>query len=418
MTARLATLACTILLLAGFLAAQERTPATQPTPAGPPPAQGPVGPQPGGAPGDGGQAVPPMTNKGKPIPKGCWFDPIHLDFGSVVENTKEFVEGEFKFENPTDSEQKILSIVPSCKCQHLELVVNGRPVKIEFDREQKLKEPIVIPPHAKGALKLRLNVMGGPQHRTGDIRIETTDPGMPAFVLTAEAVIEPLFQVEPQIVRLGRMDPRERRDWTVKVRHRFKKEWKITKVLEPLPEGMQVLSMTPSKTKDGVVYEIKGSYGPDLPEGSIGGFITFETDGKNELFQVQIDADVRQRVNIDRVFWSYNRFKRSEGAVHTVYLWPAEGTAAFHVTRVEPFYSLNPIDCLETKILPPKEGSNEIVEIPGLEAKPKASRVWRVQVRIKPGCPGHAVRMKLRIHFAERDLVPKVVHFNGFPYDG
>ncbi|GEM_PF-3390992 len=378
----------------------------------------PVGPSPAGQVGDGGEVVPPSTNKGKPIPPGCWFRPIHLDFGHVVENSREFVEGTFHFENPTDAEQKILDIVPSCKCQHLELIVNGKEVKIERDNELKLKAPIPIPARAKGELRLRLNVTGGPQHRTGDIRIETSDAGMPAFILTAEAIIDPIFEIVPKIVDLGRMDPMDRREWTVKVRHRFKKDWKIVKVNENIPQSMAVLSMTPEKTDKGTVYTIKGVYGPGIPEGSVGGFLLFHTDDPNENIQLQVDAEVRQRVNIDRSFWSYGRFERSKGAKHTVHLWPAEGTKGFTVRRVEPIYALNPKEYCEIEILPPAMPGSGVapVALPGLEKKIPADRLWRIEVRIKPGVPGRVVRMKLKIHFAEKDLLPKIVHFNGFPY--
>ena len=393
--------------------AQQGTPTTKPT-SNPPKDEGITNfpPMPAPAP------TPYPTNKGKKIPKDCWFKKIHIDFGTFVENSRENVTGEYPLENFTDDPQQIRNIIPSCKCQKLRLFIGGKEAKLERDNNLNLKAPITIPPHTKGKLVLTLDLSGSGK-RIGDIRVETTDPRMPTFTLTAEALLKSPYELSPKIVELGNIVPTAKISFTVTVRNTLKKDWKILKVNEAMPPAMKVDSIErKTDSKGWVYYVIKGTYGPNIPEGSIGGTILFHTDDPKNNFQIEVRANVAEKVELFPSFWTFDRFPRSQPQEKTVYVWSTNETDKMTIDRIEIMRAILPKEFYELKIEAPKKGAKvEFKSIDGIGKKVPMHRAWKIRVRIKKGVPGRVVRLKCAVYFKEGDFVPKVFHFNGFPYN-
>ena len=357
------------------------------------------------------------TNKGKKIPEGCWFKKIHIDFGTFIENSRENITGEYPFENATDDPHQIRNIIPSCKCQKLRLFIAGKEVRLERDNNLNLKAPITIPPHSKGKLVLTLDLSGSGK-RIGDIRIETTDPRMPSFTLTAEALLKSPYELSPPIVELGTIVPTAKVSFTVTVRNTLKKDWKIVKVNEAMPPAMKVDKIERKKDeKGGVYYVIKGTYGPNIPEGSIGGTILFHTDDPKNNFQIEVRAQVAEKVELFPSFWTFDRFPRSEPQEKVVYIWPTNESEKMTIDRVEVLRAILPKDYYELKIVPPKKGAKADYQLIEGAGKIPLHRTWKIIVRVKKGVPGRVVRLKCAVYFKEEGFVPKVFHFNGFPHD-
>ena len=277
-----------------------------------------------GAPGSG--AAPVITeeasgdpvvgsNKDRKIPDGCWFNPIHLDFGTFVENTKQIFKGTYKFENKSKDPQKITNITPSCKCQDLDLYIKGKKVVLERknDPSRALKNEILVPPGAKGRIEMTFDVTNDSGTRTGDIRFDTSDPAMPSFVLTCEVDITPAFVVDPGVVQLGIMSPNEKKEWSVKVRSSYYKDdaWKITKADAIMPKGMIVSSYERKKDDIGVYWEVRGSYGPKLDEGAFGGSVVLHSDHEEHKILVQVIAEVKQKSDLTRKILEFKPFDRN-----------------------------------------------------------------------------------------------------------
>ena len=186
----------------------------------------------GGVEGDTAQTKPATvvglgtTNKDKPIPEGCWFKKIHLDFGSVVENTKEKETDEYAFENKTGKDQLITNFTTSCKCQNVKFFING--IEVKYKRkatpDQPLVAPIKVPKDAKGKIIMTLDLSGAASERIAEIRVDTTDPNMPSFTLTSEAKLLSAFTVEPEVFDLGQMSPMQKKDFVFKVRSNIVKD--------------------------------------------------------------------------------------------------------------------------------------------------------------------------------------------------
>ncbi|HMQ21823.1 MAG TPA: hypothetical protein PKE00_04990, partial [Planctomycetota bacterium] len=170
------------------------------------------------------------TNDKKPIPEGNWFETIHIGFGKHPESTEPIrLKGEYDFENKSGADQEIRVLTSSCKCQELELYVNGEKQVLErsLDAEQSLKTPVKVPKGARGKIKLVFDVSGAAGSRSGYIQVVTTDPKMSNFNLTCDAVVDPAFLVEPPIVELGKMSPIEAKPWSVKIRCMLEGDFEI-----------------------------------------------------------------------------------------------------------------------------------------------------------------------------------------------
>ncbi|MCB9919498.1 MAG: DUF1573 domain-containing protein [Planctomycetes bacterium] len=373
--------------------------------------------------------IPPM-NEDKPIPEGCWFKKIHISFGKQTESTEPIrLKGEYEFENKSGADQEITLLTSSCKCQELELFVNGEKQSLEkkLDVQQSLKEPIKVPKDASGTIKLVFDVSGPAGQRSGFIQVNTTDAKMPTFNLTVDAAIDAAFLVEPPIVDLGKMSPVEAKPWSVKVRCMLDGAWELSeKPLDPITPGMSIQSVDVGTDERGKFYEIKGVYGPNLDEGALGGNLLFKTnrDGRNVL--VGVRAEVKSKVHLTPGFFSLNRFKRADGCEDTVYIWPNdianEEIAVDHVEVVESNYKEGGIEyeVVPPTPLDPAKGVVE-VEIPRrTEGGIPAHKLWRIRVHVKPGLELEGVARRLsstiKVHFKGDGMVPKTVRFNGFPY--
>ena len=363
----------------------------------------------------GPNAQPEITNKGKVIPEGCWFDKIHLDYGKHVENTVETLRDKFEFVNKTGKEQRILSLLTSCKCQRIKVKVGGESVTLERKQDMTLKEPIVVASGAKGVIEMDFDVSGGAGRRVGDIRLETTDPAMPSMVLTAEATLTPAYKVVPETVQLGSMDPSEKRDWEVKVHCLIRDDWKVVRADSVMPEGMKVTAIEPSKENGKTVYTIKGSYGPGLSHGAFGGYLLFHTDSEKHKVQVIVAAEVKETVKLEPRFFSLRSFPRSTPPTKAVYLWAIDGTAiSVEEANVVSLRGAKKEDVV-IRIVPPEAGSKEMVEVPFQRDKIPANRVWKVEFTLKKGFKGRgAVRGEIEVK-SKSSKMPLRFKFNGFP---
>jgi len=364
---------------------------------------------------------PPPTNKGKPIPEGCWFKVIHLDFGEVVENTQEHFEGEFPFENNTGEDQQITAIVPSCKCQGLQLFIDGKKVEIKRKPtpDQPLEEPVSVPKGAKAKIVMKLSLEGGPQLRIADIRFDTTDPAMPSFLLTCEAKITAAFKVEPDPCELGTMSTMEVKHWSFKIRNNLRADgnWKIEEQDPVVPAGIHVERVAKAKDETGPHWVVEGTYGPDLPQGASGGNIVFKTDDPLHNVMVRITAEVKQKAVLWPGFLSLGNFPRKEAQVRTFYLFPANGVQNVSVKNIEVFKSSCDKEWYEVKIVPPAKDDTSAAKVDGLPAEVTNDKLWRIEVHTKAGIPGRVFRLKANVHLNGAGFATKSFWINGFPKD-
>jgi hypothetical protein len=355
------------------------------------------------------------TNKDKPIPEGCWFKPIHLDFGEHFEHKVETVRGVYEFVNATGQDQEIRSLLTSCKCQRLKFKVNGKELVIARKGDMSLKAPIAVPAGAKGRIEMDFDISGAAGRRTGDIRLETSDPKMPSMVLTAEALVKPAYEITPARVDLGQMDPSEQREWQVKVRCLVRKDWKILRADKVMPQGMAVTSIEPVEENGEKHYIIKGTYGPGLSDGAFGGYPLFHTDDDKQPVQVMIAAIVKQQVKMAPRFFSFRSFQRSSPPSEQVFIWSADGKSIV-VDRVEVTTVRGASkEDVGIELIAPVKDSKEMIEVPHQREKMPANRVWRVRVSMKPNFKGRgAVRGTISV-FSKAAKVPLTFKFNGFP---
>ena len=363
-------------------------------------------------------------HRNKPIPDGCWFKKIHHDFGKHYESSKEKVlKVSYDFTNTTGKPQKISAIVPSCKCQQIKLVINGKEQNLtkKSNFDDQLKTPIEVPAGAKGKLEMGFDIGGGSGLRTGDVRFDTSDEKMPSFAVTCEASILPAYELDPGIVDLGTMAPTEFREWKVKVRCNVRKDWKIKSALEPHPAGM-VIGKIERKTdeKGAIFYEISGKYGPNLEEGAAGGNIIFATDDSAQNLLVEVRAQVRERIKLSRSFVSFKSFLRNKAQEQSFFVWPSDyldPKSSLKPTRVEIVTSTIPKDFVVFEIIAPKtDGELKDRKVPGVYDPLPAAKVWEIKIKLKAGVPGRGrIGVKCKLHFEGEGLVPKNFRFNGFP---
>ncbi|PIE22375.1 MAG: hypothetical protein CSA62_12770 [Planctomycetota bacterium] len=363
----------------------------------------------------GPNAQPEVTNKGKPVPKGCWFKKIHLDYGKHVENTVETLRDKFEFVNETGKEQRILSLMTSCKCQRIKLKVGDKVRTLARKQDQTLKEPVTVPAGVPCVIEMDFDVSGGAGRRVGDIRIETSDPAMPSMTLTAEATMTAAFKVVPEVVQLGSMDPSEQRQWEVKVHCLIKNDWKITRPDSVMPEGMKVTSIEPSKVEGKTVYTIKGSYGPGLTHGAFGGYLLFHTDNEKHNVQVIIAAEVKETVKLEPRFFSLRSFPRSAPPTRAVYLWAIDGSEiSVESAKVLKLRGVKEDDLI-VRVIAPNKNSKEMLEVPHQQKMIPANRTWKVEIALKPGFKGRgAVRGEIEVK-SKSSKMPLTFKFNGFP---
>ena len=361
------------------------------------------------------------TNKGKPIPKGCWFKKIHLDFGSVVENTKEKDTDEYPFENKTGKDQLITNFTTSCKCQGVKFFINGAEVKYKRKPtpDQPLVEPLKVPKDAKGKIVMSLDLSGAATERTAEIRVDTTDPNMPSFTLTSEAKILAAFTVEPEIFSLGSMSPMEKKEFVFKVRSNIVKDdkWKITEKDPVLPGGLFIDAMERKTDDKGFHYEIRGHYGPGLPQGAMGGDVIFKTDDERHNIMIRVTADVQYRVVVDprlAVMGAFSNKAAKEVVCHVI---PNKIGDEIHVTGLNIYKSSHPKDSYTVKILPPDKNSTETLKLPGMQNGVPLNSVWKVVITTKPGIKAKTFRVKGRLVFEEPGIAEKLIHVVGFPKD-
>lgn len=382
-------------------------------------------------PGDGAsdQPVPIESNAGKIVPPGSWFETIHIDFGKQTESNKPLrLKGEYAFNNASGADQKITIVTSSCKCQELELLVNGAEQSLEKKTtvDEALKQPILVPKGAKGTLKLVFDVSGGAGMRSGHIRVDTTDQKMPTLNLTCAAVIDPAFIVEPAEVDVGDMAPTETKKWSAKVRCMLPGAWKLeAEALKPIAPGIHVDAVERKSDESGDYYEIMGRYGPGLEEGAIGGNLLFKTDRDGRNVMLTIRASVRERVKINKTFFSFNRFSRAKGAEQTLYIWPTDlAKGSLEVSRVEVVRGTHKDGGIAFEIVRPAAAPGDgkaapQVTIPGRDGVGiPADKLWRIVVRAKPGLElkrGRRLSVSAKIHFKGEGMVGKSFRFNGFP---
>ncbi len=402
------------LALLALLAA---LPATAMAQAGAPPAGDKSG-QGGVKPADGTDTVPVRA-----IPQGSWFEKIQIKFGGFHEKAgSRHLDGIYGFENKTDKDWKITAVVPSCKCQKLKLMLGAKevPLKNKDDVSQMLKEPIVVPAGSKGRLFMQFDISGGPGPRVGDVRVDTTDPAMPSLTLTCEANIIAAYDVQPAVVNLGQMGPKEQRQWSCMVRCIVRKEWEVTKPAPPLPNGLAVTSMERKTDETGISYLIKGTYGPGLEEGAMGGIVVFLTDDKSQNFQLEVRAEVREKVKLSPRFFSFSNFPRNKSQERTVHLWPTAAKGDLEIERVEIGQCSVPREFLEVQVVAPPKLANgappNMITLKGLPEPIAAHRLWKLVVRLKPNIPKRVrvVRGAMKVFLKGEGFVPKPFGFNGF----
>ncbi len=359
------------------------------------------------------------TNKGKPIPEGCWFKKIHLDFGSVVENTQDKDSGEYPFENKTGKDQLITNFSTSCKCQNVKFIING--VEVKYKRkptpDQPLAEPIKIPKGAKGKIVMSLDLSGAASERIAEIRVDTTDPDMPSFTLTSQANILAAFLVEPEVQDLGQMGPMEAKEFVFKVRSNIVKDgsWQITEKNPDLPSGMKLDSMERKNDAKGFYYEIKGHYGPDLPQGAMGGDVIFKTNDERHNIMIRVTADVQYRVVVTPRMAVLGAFSNKIAKEEVFYVLPNKRGDMIHVTGVDVYKSSHPKDAYTIEIVPPGKEDGKMVSVKGIKDPVPSHVVWKVVVRTKPGIKAKTFRVKGRLVFQEKGIAEKQIHVIGFP---
>jgi hypothetical protein len=378
------------------------------------PAVGPqAGTQPGSVVGIG------TTNKGKPIPEGCWFKKIHLDFGSVVENTKEKDTSEYVFENKTGKDQLIHNFTTSCKCQGVKFFINGSEVKYKRKPtpDQPLVEPIKIPKGAKGKIVMTMDLTGAATERVAEIRVDTTDPNMPSFTLTSEAKILAAFTVDPEIFNLGSMSPMEKKDFVFKVRSNIVKgdKWQITEKNPVLPGGLHLDALERKTDAKGFHYEIRGHYGPGLPQGAMGGDVIFKTSDERHNIMIRVTADVQYRVVVDPRLAVMGAFPNKTAKEVVCHVIPNKVGDQIHVTGLNIFKSSHPKNAYTVKIVPPVKDSTETLKLPGMQNGVPLNSVWKVVITTKPGIKAKTFRIKGRLVFKEVGIAEKVIHIVGFP---
>ena len=361
------------------------------------------------------------TNKGKPIPEGCWFKKIHLDFGSVVENTKDKDTDEYPFENKTGKDQQITNFTTSCKCQSVKFFING--VEVPYKRkptpDQPLVAPLKIPKGAQGKLVMSLDLSGAASERVAEIRVDTTDANMPSFTLTSEAKILPAFTVEPELVDLGQMSPMEKKEFLFKVRSNIVKDdsWKITEENPVLPSGLFLDSVTRKTDAKGFYYEIKGHYGPDLPQGAMGGDVIFKTNDDRHNIMIRVTAEVQYRVAVTPRMAVMGAFPNKKAKQVTFYVLPNKIGDQIHLTGVNIYKSSHPKDSYTIEIVPPVKDSRKMLELKGIQDPVPANTVWKIVVTTKPGIRAKTFRVKGRLKFQEKGIAEKQIHVIGFPKD-
>ncbi|MFQ5505685.1 MAG: hypothetical protein ACE5F1_12945 [Planctomycetota bacterium] len=352
------------------------------------------------------------------VPEGSWFKISSIDFGEHVEKQKLILEGTFEFNNKSGKDQKIKNIQTSCKCHGLKLLIDGKDVPLQRDIEQNLKPAIQVPAGAKGKLVVNFDASGAVGMRTGDIRVETTDPRMSSMLLTMEAKVTAAYSLVPPVVELGNMTTMERKEWSTIVRCHVRKEWEVKRVDPVKPAGLEVLSIERKMDEGGIYYEIKGAYGPGLEEGSYGGNLLFHTDDEKQNFQIQVVAQIKPRVKMDKTFHSFRSFPRTQANEHTFHLWPVDLNEEIAVERVEIQKLSVPEDFVEVVIRPPHEeraGAMLKLMDGGIETQVPANKVWNLTIKVKANLPGRVFRLKGKVHFKDEGTPAKSIRVNGFP---
>jgi hypothetical protein len=251
--------------------------------------------------GDGGFTQPPHLPHVDPAKIDTyqrnqkWFKQTNLDLGTHFQEAS--IIGTFEFSNPTGVEQKIVNMLPSCGCTDVTMEIDGKLVAIA----KPFVGEVVVPPDVPCKLKVKMDLRGVVGEKTGDIRIQTTDPELPFVSLQVKAAAKVFFEISPDNVHLGELNYSDQREFVVSVTSPHTKRWNILGN-EGLPPKTKI-DLKKIDEPDRTRYEIRGTIGPGLEEGGAGGTITFKTDVEDRTFAVNVSGFVMGPLKVTPSFF-------------------------------------------------------------------------------------------------------------------
>lgn len=336
-----------------------------------------------------------------------WFERTQIDLGTFFD--EETAVGRFEFHNPSDVEQKMSRLTPSCQCSKAITRIGGRTYEVGADKTLRrvttnedgteIKEQvshIQVAPGEKGEVEVHMTMHDIRGQKEADLAIQTSDEELPVINLKWRATGAVYFQVDPPEVNLNEMTWTDEREFEFRIRSPLKKDFNLVSH-EPLSTGMKV-SYEKEMQGDQAVWLVKGTYGPGASERDQGGAITFKTDVDDKTVTARVIAFLKGPLTMaPGGFVSLGHVKRNEGKEVEITLTPA-GTFDLQVEKLE-------VDRLRIT-----EEQRKFVTFD----HHKNGKDVVVTIKVEKGMPPAYVNGVLKIYLNHPAAQTKEVMFNGF----
>lgn len=292
-----------------------------------PPTQGPVPPDPEAA----IRAAEELAKKERRWQ--TWISPPAFDLGEQRVGT--VASAKFSIRNPTKTDRVLRNITSSCKCQSIQIRLGGK----VYDIQPTGHEPIPIAAGAQGSIHVEIKVPNDKGRVINEVRIETTDPSLPAvrigvFVNPIRVFVIETGGVAKSAIDFGELDANDVRDYEFIARTRDGTPFEILEH-NPLPPAMK-LSFRPTTTAKNV-WRIAGSIGPGLSRMGFSGMVVMKTN-RDEDIDLHVYCAVRPPIRLDPgSSIAFGQIARQKGATRELRLRPSKAGQDMRIARAEVF---------------------------------------------------------------------------------
>lgn len=306
--------------------------------------------------------VPPQDG-GATAPQGGVSDPnkaTPADNGPkwVTESTRSLevpigatdVVGKFAFVNPSDATVEFREMNASCACTSSTIRIGERTfvlipkpkslLQVVTTPEGEKRVPVAsisVGPRESGEFELHLD-MSGSTSKSVSLDVHTTDPASPMLHLTINALGQRVLIVEPEEVDLGIVEPRAKREFSVRVHSKVTKDFNIENNADLPPN----VTATWEKTMvDGAatwtlhgVYTASDKRVAGAPEMDAVG-VKFATDLSTEKqIVLRVVAKIGRPVEVAPSFLSLGQLRQGKARTESLRLHRTDG-ATLAVTSVK-----------------------------------------------------------------------------------
>ena len=227
-----------------------------------------------------------------------------MDLGSYLEGEK--ATGRFDFKNSRSEPLRMSSFRPSCTCSGAVVEMADRRYELRNqpnkgtlyevrgdgdDAEAKIVEAVVVQPGESGTVVVTTDLKGVNGKKSASLAISTDDIKLPVINLNWSALAAQYFSVVPSEVNLNAMSWNEQREFTVRVSSNIKPDFNIIGH-NKLPKAMEI-SYEKISENGRSWWEIRGTYGPNVPADAPGGIVQFTTDIAGKRFPLRVNAIVQ-----------------------------------------------------------------------------------------------------------------------------